>query len=407
MGGTRILQCRECGKEYPISNNYFCEDCFGPLDVLYNYDEIKWNQNIFKERPKNLWRYLDLLPISNPKHIVNIEAGFTPLIKADNLGKEIGLKNFYIKNDTVNPTFSFKDRPAGVGISMAVEFGLKSVGCASTGNLAAATAAYAAKAGLPCYVFIPQGLENEKVAQALAYGPHIIEVEGNYDAANRLAAQAADTYNIGVVNINLRTYYVEGSKTLGYEIAEQLNWSLPDHVIVPVGSGALLHALCKGFEELELIGIIDKREVKISAAQGHGCAPLVESFKNNLNKIIPIEHPKTIAKSLAIGEPGDGIYALRKIREYNGLAEDVTNEEIVEAIRLLAQTEGIFSEPAGGVSLGVLKKLVEAGKISPDEKVVCLITGCGLKATEAVVGQLPNPILVEPNLEALAPIIQM
>ncbi len=405
MGKISHLECRECHRHYPAEKLYFCPECFGPLDVKYRCEEVDWRKDSFQHAPKNLWRYLELLPIEDESNIVNIEAGYTPLIKATNLGRLLGLKNLYIKNDTVNPTFSFKDRPAGVGVSKALELGLKSVGCASTGNLAAATAAYAAKAGLRCYIFVPRGVEPEKITHALTYSPTVIEVNGSYDTANRIAAQAAEAYEIGVVNINLRTYYVEGSKTLGFEVAEQLNWRTPDHIVAPVGSGAMLHAISKGFEELEQIGLISSSKVKFTAAQGRGCAPIVEAFRKGLDFVEPVEHPNTIAKSLAIGEPGDGVYVLRKLRQSGGYAEDVSDLEIVEGIKLLAKTEGIFSEPAGGVVIGALKRLVEEGRIESDETVICLITGSGLKAAEAITPHLPQPLTIEPELETVAQII--
>jgi threonine synthase len=405
MSAFKVLKCRECNTEYPLEKRYVCEKCFGPLDVIYRYEEIKWTKDLFLGREKNFWRYFELLPMLDKKNIVNLWAGFTPLHRAERLAESLGLKNLYIKNDTVNPTFSFKDRPAGVGISKAIEFGLSSVGCASTGNLAAATAAHAARSALDCYVFIPKGIEREKVAQALAYGPKIIEVEGTYDDANRLAAQAADIHNIGIVNINLRTYYVEGSKTLAFEIAEQLGWNLPDHVIIPVGSGALLHATCKGFEELYKTGIIKWNNPKITAAQPQGSSPVVNAFKKGLTTVEPIENPQTIAKSLAIGEPGDGVYALKKVLEYNGYAEDASDEEIIKGVKLLAKTEGIFSEPAGGVTIAVLKKLIDNGQITRDEKVVLLVTGSGLKAPEVVTEQFERLYHVKPEIEALTPLI--
>jgi len=405
MGNISHLECRECHTHYPAERLYFCPKCFGPLDVRYKYDKVKWTRSFLQNAPRNLWRYLDLLPIEDESKVVDIEAGFTPLIKATRLGEALGLKNLYVKNDTVNPTFSFKDRPAGVGVSKALEFGFRSVGCASTGNLAAATAAYAAKAGLRCYIFIPRGIEPEKIAHALVYSPTVIEVNGSYDTANRIAAQAAEAYDIGVVNINLRTYYVEGSKTLGFEIAEQLGWQTPDHIITPVGSGAMLHAISKGLEELEQIGLIKSIKVKFTAAQGKGCAPIVEAFRKGSDAIEPVENPKTLAKSLAIGEPGDGTYVLKKLRESRGYAEDVSDLEIVEGIRLLAKTEGIFSEPAGGVVIGALKKLVEDGKVNSDETVVCLITGSGLKAADSLTPYLPKSLTTEPELERLAQII--
>ena len=405
MGKISHLECRECHTHYPAERLYFCRECFGPLDVKYKYDVVNWTKSSFQNAPKTFWRYFDLLPIEDKSRVVNIEAGFTPLIKANRLGKVLGLKNLYIKNDTVNPTFSFKDRPAGVGVSKALEFGLKAVGCASTGNLAAATAAYAAKAGLRCYIFIPKGIESEKIGHALIYSPTVIEVNGNYDTANRVAAQAAEAYDIGVVNINLRTYYVEGSKTLGFEIVEQLGWETPDHIVTPVGSGAMLHAISKGLDELEQIGLIRTSKVKFTAAQGKGCAPIVEAFRKGSDTIEPVEQPKTLAKSLAIGEPGDGVYVLRKVRESGGYAEDVSDLEIVEGIKLLAKTEGIFSEPAGGVVIGALKKLVEDGKVDSDETIVCLITGSGLKAIDSLTPYLPQPLSTEPDLEQVAQLL--
>jgi threonine synthase len=405
LGKTSHLECRECNKHYPLERLYFCPECLGPLDVKYKYDEIKWTKSSLEDAARNLWRYFDLLPIEDKSKVVNIEAGFTPLIKATRLGKVLGLKNLYIKNDTVNPTFSFKDRPAGVGISKALEFGLKAVGCASTGNLAAATAAYAAKSGLRCYIFVPKGVEPEKIGHALVYSPTVIEVNGSYDTANRIAAQAAEAYDIGVVNINLRTYYVEGSKTLGFEIAEQLNWQTPDHIVTPVGSGAMLHAISKGLGELERIGLLNSSKVKFTAAQGKGCAPIVDAFRKGSDFIEPVEHPNTLAKSLAIGEPGDGLYVLRKLRESGGYAEDVSDSEIVDGIKILAKTEGIFSEPAGGVVIGALKRLIDEGKVDSDETVVCLITGSGLKATESLTPYLPQPLSVEPELQTVAQLV--
>jgi len=405
MGKILHLECRECHAHYPAERLYFCPACFGPLDVKYRYDGVKWSRSFFQNASKNLWRYFDLLPIEDKSKIVDIGAGFTPLIKATRLGKSLGLRNLYIKNDTVNPTFSFKDRPAGVGVSKALEFGLKAVGCASTGNLAAATAAYAAKAGLRCYIFVPRGVEREKIAHALIYSPTVIEVNGSYDTANRVAAQAAEVYDIGVVNINLRTYYVEGSKTLGFEIVEQLGWQPPDHIITPVGSGAMLLAISKGLDEFEQLGLINSSKVKFTAAQPSGCAPIVEAFHRGSDIIEPVEQPQTLAKSLAIGEPGDGVYVLRKLRECRGYAEAVSDLEIVEGIKLLAETEGIFSEPAGGVVVGALKRLVEDGRVDPDETIVCLITGSGLKAADSLTPYLPEPLTTEPELEQVARLI--
>lgn len=407
MGIIQSLKCRECGKEYEPQFRYICEECFGPLDVIYNTSNIRKDTFALRQ-DKTYWRYFELLPIADKGNIVNLNAGFTPLQHADRLGKEIGgLKNLYIKNDSVNPTFSFKDRPAGVAVSRAKEIKLKAVGCASTGNLASATAAHAAKAELPCYIFAPSDIEHIKILQALSYGAEFVAVDGTYDDANRVASVIGDSKGIGIVNINMRPYYVEGSKTLAFEVAEQMNWQVPDNLIIPVGSGAMLNAICKGFEELERLGFIDNiANLKITAAQPHGCAPVVDAFKRKSNDVIPVERPETIAKSLAIGDPGDGLYVLKRLRQYNGIAEDATNEEIIDGILMLTKTEGIFTEPAGGVSVAVLRKLIEDGQIDNDETVVCYITGNGLKSTEAIMDVLPKLNTVKPDVQLVSAMIR-
>lgn len=407
MGIIQSLKCRECGKEYEPQFRYICEECFGPLDVIYNTSNIRKDTFALRQ-DKTYWRYFELLPIADKGNIVNLNAGFTPLQHADRLGKQIGgLKNLYIKNDSVNPTFSFKDRPAGVAVSRAKEIKLKAVGCASTGNLASATAAHAAKAELPCYIFAPSDIEHIKILQALSYGAEFVAVDGTYDDANRVASVIGDSKGIGIVNINMRPYYVEGSKTLAFEVAEQMNWQVPDNLIIPVGSGAMLNAICKGFEELERLGFIDNMaNLKITAAQPHGCAPVVDAFKRKSNDVIPVERPETIAKSLAIGDPGDGLYVLKRLRQYNGIAEDATNEEIIDGILMLTKTEGIFTEPAGGVSIAVLRKLIEDGQIDNDETVVCYITGNGLKSTEAIMDVLPKLNTVKPDVKLVSAMIR-
>jgi threonine synthase len=312
----------------------------------------------------------------------------------------------YVKNDSVNPTFSFKDRPAGVAVSKAKEMSLSAVGCASTGNLASATAAHASKAKLPCYIFAPFDLEHVKIAQSLSYGAKFIAVDGTYDDANRLASVIGDSNGYGIVNINMRPYYVEGSKTLAFEVLEQLNWTVPDVLVIPVGSGAMLNSICKGFEEIMDLGIIsDISNLKIIAAQPHGCSPIVDAYKNRSNEVMPVEIPDTIAKSLAIGDPGDGSYVLKRLRQFNGIGEKVTDSEIKQAILLLAKTEGIFTEPAGGVSVGVLKKLIEEGKIDKDEKIVCYVTGNGLKTTESIIDLLPAIHPVKPDVQLVSAMI--
>jgi threonine synthase len=347
------------------------------------------------------------LPIRDKNNIVSINAGFTPLQRSTNLSKDLQLKSLYIKNDSVNPTFSFKDRPAGVAVSRAKEINLQAVGCASTGNLASATAAHAAVARLPCYIFAPADLEHVKISQALSYGAEFVAVDGTYDDANRVASVIGDAKGIGIVNINMRPYYVEGSKTLAYEVAEQLNWQIPDYLVIPVGSGAMLNAICKGFEELQEIGLLDDvSNLKIIAAQPNGCSPIVDAFKSNRNEVFPVEKPNTIAKSLAIGDPGDGIYVLKRLKQYNGIAEAATNQEIIDGILKLSNTEGIFTEPAGGVSIAVLQKLVESGKIDRDANIVCYVTGNGLKSTEAIVNSLPKPSTVKPDIQTVSAIIR-
>jgi threonine synthase len=408
MGEVHALKCRECGIEYEPQFRYICEECFGPLDVQYKFPSNISRETFSSRKERSYWRYFEMLPIANKNNIVNLQAGLTPLQKADRLAKEMGgLKNLFIKNDSVNPTFSFKDRPAGIAVSRAKETKLKAVGCASTGNLASATAAHAAVAELPCYIFAPSDIEHVKIAQALSYGAEFVAVDGTYDDANRVASIIGDSKGIGIVNINMRPYYVEGSKTLAYEVAEQLGWQIPENLVIPVGSGAMLNAICKGFEELRMLGLVDQEtDFKITAAQPHGCAPIVDAFKKKTDEVIPVERPNTIAKSLAIGDPGDGLYVLKRLNQYNGIAEEVTDEEIIDGILMLAKTEGIFTEPAGGVAVAVLKKLVEEGKIDKDERIVCYITGNGLKATESITGVLPKLRSVKPDAQAVLAMIR-
>jgi threonine synthase len=376
---VKTLRCRECGKEYPATKIYACEDCFAPLDSTYDYESLQLTRRDFRERPKNIWRYFELLPISNRSNVVDLGVGYTPLHQADRLGKTLGLKNLYIKDDTVNPTYSFKDRPVAVAVSKALEFNATAIGCASTGNLAASSAAHAAKAGLPCYVFVPNDTEHNKIVQIGAYGANILTVNGTYDEANRLAIQVSEEYNWVFPNFNVRPYYVEGSKTLAFEVCEQLNWNPPDHVIVPTGSGALLCAIGKGFDEFKTLDLIEDVNIKITSAQPHG---------------------------LAIGDPGDGAYVIKRVKESGGLAESATDEEIVEAIKLLARTEGVFAEPAGGVTVAVLKKLIENGDISSDETIVCYVTGNGLKTPQAILNRIPQPMEIEPSLGSFQTVLK-
>lgn len=404
-GHIKMLKCRECGKEYPPIKIHACEDCFGPLEVVYNLDSIKVNKHIIKKRDRTLWRYHELLPIEDKAKIVDLRAGFTPLQECRRLAETLGVRKLCIKNDTVNPTGSFKDRPATVAVSKSLEFEFKAVGCASTGNLAAATAAHAARAGLPCYVFIPSNIEKGKVLQAAAYGAKIIAVKGTYDDANRLAAQAAYEHDWAIVNINVRPYYVEGSKTIVFEICEQLGWRAPENIIIPVGSGALLCAIWRGLKQFRDLELISELKTRLIGAQPEECSPIVKAFKSHSEDIIPVEKPETIAKSLAIGDPGDGIYALRAIKESKGLAEYASDEEIIEGVNLLAKAEGIFAEPAGGVTIAILKKLIESGDIARDEEVICCVTGSGFKSLDIFSAGTMSITEVEPNLSSLKNLI--
>ena len=396
----RGLKCRECGATYELAPKHVCEMCFGPLEVDYNYDVI--GQTLSRESieagPNSIWRYADLLPVDNAEHRVDLQVGMTPLIHAKNLGKALGLNNLYIKNDTANPTWSFKDRVVSVALTRAREFGFDTAACASTGNLANSVAAHAASAGMNCYVFIPADLEAGKVMNSLVYGPKVVAVKGNYDEVNRLCSEIADRQpKWAFVNINVRPYYSEGSKTLAYEVAEQLGWKAPDHVVIPIASGSMLTKIHKGFGEFIKLGLIEDKKIRVSGAQAEGCNPVAHAFENDLDFVTPVK-PKTIAKSLAIGNPADGIYALDIIKETGGAAAQVSDDEIVEGIKLLAQKEGIFTETAGGVTIAVLKKLAEQGKIGADEVTVAYITGIGLKTQEAIQGKVGEPLQIEPNL---------
>jgi threonine synthase len=399
MGRIRALKCRECGRLYPLAATHVCEYCFGPLEVDYDYDEIR--ENISREKisdgPLSLWRYKDLLPVEqtiDPSQGI----GFTPLLRARNLERELGLKELYLKNDSVNPTFSFKDRVVAVAIAKAKEFGFDTLACASTGNLASAVAAAGAKGGMKTYVFLPYDVEAGKILNAAIYGANLVAVNGTYDELNRLCSEIADRYNWAFVNVNVRPYYSEGSKTLAYEVVEQLGWRAPDHVVVPIASGSLLTKIGKGLNEMVKVGLIDEANTRISGAQAAGCSPVATAFAAETFNIRPIKRPDTIAKSLAIGNPADGYYVLKTTKSTGGVVESVTDDEIVEGIKLLARTEGIFTETAGGVTIGVLKKLAESGTVDPNECVVAYITGNGLKTQEAVADRIRAPFFVEPNI---------
>jgi threonine synthase len=399
MGFVEGLQCRECGRKYDVIPVSVCEFCFGPLEVMYRYDEIMKQLTVeeIMRRPKNMWRYKELLPVDH-EPTVGLEVGFTPLIKAQRLAKVMGVRELYIKNDSVNyPTLSFKDRVVSVALSKAKEFGFGVLACASTGNLANSVAALAASAGLESYIFVPFDLEQGKILGTLIYGTNLIGVKGSYDEVNRLCSEIAQSLEWGFVNINLRPFYAEGSKTFGFEIAEQMGWKVPQHVVVPMAGGSLITKIWKGFKELEKLGFLNGGNAKIYGAQASGSSPITTALKEGQDLIKP-QKPRTIAKSLAIGNPADGYYSLKVMRESEGWGEDVADAEIIQAMKLLAQTEGIFTETAGGVTVGVTQKLVQQGIIPRHESILICITGNGLKTQEAVMGEVGQPVVIEPDI---------
>jgi threonine synthase len=394
------LKCRECGRLYKKEAVHVCEYDFGPLEADYNYEYIKHSisRAVIESRPANLWRYRELLPIDGDP-TVGLNTGFTPLVNAPRLARALGVKELYVKNDAFNyPTLSFKDRVVSIALTRALELGFKIVACASTGNLANSVAAHAAGAGLKSYVLIPADLEQSKVLNSLVYGTEVIGIHGPYDQVNRLCSEIAGKYGWGFVNVNLRPYYAEGSKTMGFEIIEQLGWRLPRHTVAPMASGSLLTKIAKSYQEAIKVGLIDEQPFSIHGAQATGCNPISTAFKAGTDLIRPVPKPKTIAKSLAIGTPADGYYAVHAIRASGGSCEDVTDDEIVEGIRLLAETEGIFAETAGGVTVACAKKLIETGKLPKNESIALCITGHGLKTAEGVAPYLPAPRLINPSL---------
>ena len=394
------LKCRECGKLYEKKAIHVCEFDFGPLEAAYDYDAIKASisRSVIESRPQTMWRYRELLPIDG-EPTVGKQVGFTPLVKADRLAKFFGIKSLYIKNDTVNyPTLSFKDRVVSVALSRAVELGFKVVACASTGNLANSVAANAAAAGLKSYVLIPADLEQGKVLGSLVYGTNVIGIQGPYDQVNRLCSEIAGKYGWGFVNVNLRPYYAEGSKTMGFEIMEQLGWRIPRHTVAPMASGSLLTKIHKAYGEFVKCGIVESAEFSVYGAQATGCAPISHAMKRGTDMVKPVPKPETIAKSLAIGTPADGYYAIHAMRQTGGYAEDVTDEEIVDGIKWLAEYEGIFAETAGGVTVACAKKLIDSGKIPRDGEAVLCITGHGLKTQEAIQGKCGELRLIKPSL---------
>ena len=397
---VRALKCRECGQEYAIEPTHVCEFCFGPLEVVYDYDKLqgKFTRELIESRPQTMWRYKELLPIDG-EPTVGVQNGFTPLVRAKNLEKVLGVKELYIKNDSVcYPTLSFKDRVVSVALSKAVEFGFKTVACASTGNLAGSVAANAAAAGLESYVFIPHDLEQGKVLGAGIFGTKIIGIKGKYDDVNRLCSEVAGKYGWAFVNVNVRPFYAEGSKSLGYEMMEQLGWRAPKHVVVPMASGSLCTKVDKSIKEFIKLGLIEDNGTAVYGAQATGCSPISKSVKDGTDLIHPV-HADTIAKSLAIGNPADGYYANRVIKESGGWAEDVSDQEVVDAMKLLAETEGICAETAGGVTLGCAMKMIESGRLPRDESIVLCITGNGLKTQEAIIDALAKPRIIDANLK--------
>src|SRR6266851_4538492 len=398
-GYMRALKCRECGREYPLAATHVCEFDFGPLEVVYDYDRIKQslNHSDIQSRPQTMWRYRELLPVAGDP-TVGFEVGFTPLIKADQLAKRLGLREVWVKNDTVNyPTLSFKDRVVSVALSRARELVFNTVACASTGNLANSVAANAAAAGLKAYVFIPADLEPGNIVNSLIYGAQVVGIKGHYDEVNRLCAEIAGKYGWAFVNVNMRPYYAEGSKSMGFEIVEQLGWRVPKHTVVCMASGSLLTKIQKSYQEFIKLGLVSETDYHIHGAQATGCSPISTAHKAGLDFFKPVK-PNTIAKSLAIGTPADGFYALKVLKETGGSADDVTDDEIREAIKLLAELEGIFTETAGGVTVGVARKLIADGKISDKESAVLCVTGNGLKTLDAVNGHCGHPREIKPSL---------
>jgi threonine synthase len=392
------LRCRECRREFPLDPIYVCDFCFGPLEVVYDYEAMAKavTRESIERGPRSMWRYASLLPCHTDA-IIDIEAGLTPLIKADRLADELGLRHLYLKNDCANPTWSFKDRVVTVAATKAREFGFTTLACASTGNLANSVSAHAARAGIEAIVFIPSDLEQGKIVGSAIYGATLVAVDGSYDDVNRLCSELAGKYPWAFVNVNMRPYYAEGSKTLGYEVAEQLGWRAPDHCVVPMASGSLFVKIWKGLQELAKLGLIDGARTRMSGAQASGCSPIVTAWETEAPSIRPVR-PNTIAKSLAIGNPADGYYALGVMGETGGHGVAVDDDEIVEAMQLLAQTEGVFAETAGGVVIAGLKRLAAAGRVGRDEVVVAFITGAGLKTQEAVMSVLAPQVHIEPTI---------
>jgi threonine synthase len=392
------LACHLCGKTYPAQALWVCSECLGPLRVTYDYDAMRatFTRALIESRPHSLWRYQELLPVESPR--TGFHSGFTPLVRANRLAQELGVAELYIKDDSVNhPTFSYKDRVVSVAATKASEFGCDVFGCASTGNLANSVSAHAARLGLQCMVFIPHDLEPSKILGSAIYAPKVFAVDGNYDDVNRLCTQLADRYGWGFANINLRSYYAEGAKTMGFEVAEQLGWRFPKHLVSPVAGGTLLPRILRGFEEFADLGLVTGPLPKIHAAQPAGSAPVINALDAGLDFPEPVR-PQTIAKSLAIGNPADGFQVISSVRRTGGSGVAVSDEEILDAIDLLARTEGIFTEPAGGTTLAGTRRLIERGAIPRDESIVVVITGNGYKTADVMRDRVPESVHVGRSL---------
>jgi len=401
MSYVKALRCKECGTEYPITPRTLCDDCFGPVEVAYDYARMRGRvtRESIENGPRSLWRYRDLLPIDNDP-TVGLMSGFTPLIKADRLAEAIGVSELYVKDDSVNyPSLSYKDRVVSVALTKAVEFGFDTIGCASTGNLAHAVSAHGARASLRTFVMIPHDLEEGKIVGSSIFGPRVIKIRGNYDDVNRLCSQIADKYGWAIVNVNLRPFYTEGAKTHGFEIAEQMGWRLPRHTVSPVAGGTILPKIAKSYRELTELGLVDDSEPALHAAQAEGCSPVVKAIEQGEDWFQP-QKPSTLAKSIAIGNPADGHYVIKEVAESGGHAASASDDEIIDAMKLLARTEGIFTEPAGGATLASAIKLVEAGRIPRDESMCVCITGNGMKSIEVMQGRFEAAPVIDARLSA-------
>ncbi len=409
MTYVQALQCRECGRRVDVAATHACGFCFGPLEVVYDYDAMRGV--VTRERiaagPPTLWRYADLLPVldgpNNQQDArgasrVDLGAGFTPLVPAPRLGQAIGLDDLWLKNDTLNPTGAFKDRVVSVALTAARSLGFDTAACASTGNLAQSVAAHAAASGMRAVVLVPSDLEQAKILATAVYGPTLVAVKGTYDDVNRLCGELADAYGWAFVNVNVRPFYAEGSKTIGFEIAEQLGWRLPAQVVAPMASGAMLVKIEKAFRELIDLELVDDRACRVSGAQASGCSPITTAYADGGDSILPVR-PDTIAKSLAIGDPADGYYALEAVDRSGGVMDDASDPEIIDGIKLLARTEGIFGETAAGVTIAVLRKLAAQGHIAPGDRTVAVVSGTGLKTTDAVAATVGPTFEITPSLD--------